>query len=104
MVWNPLAHELLLLALLWQVVVSYWVRKRGPTTKSLSAQPTKQPRPGPTPFAGLTKQPPCQSCEQAPEPSDQPPPSPPPRLAPTRGRPRTVDSQTQSCPEKTCAY
>src|SRR5262245_40291748 len=50
MVWNPLGHELLLLALLWQLVCSYWVRKRGQATKSLSAPQPKKPRPNTTDY------------------------------------------------------
>src|SRR5262249_26690221 len=105
MVCNPLGQELLLLALLWQLVVSYRMRKRGQATKSLSAQQPQKPPQAPKPFAGLTQKPPCETCEPGPEHIDQPPLSPPPpRLAPTRGRPRTVDTQTQYCPKKTCAY
>src|SRR5262245_22752528 len=44
MVWNPLGRELLLLALLWPLVCSYWVRKRGQAPKSLSAPHPKKPR------------------------------------------------------------
>jgi hypothetical protein len=62
MVWNPLGHELLLLALLWQLVSSYWVRKRGQATKDLSAQQPRRSPHVPTPFAGLSKKPPCESC------------------------------------------
>jgi IS1 family transposase/transposase-like protein len=104
MVCNPLGHELLLLALLWQLVFSYRGCKRGQATNPLSAQQPKKPPYAPKPFAGLTKKPPCETCEQDPDPSDQPPLSPPPRLAPKRGRPRTVDTQTQYCPAKTCPY
>jgi hypothetical protein len=92
MVYNPLGHELLLLALLWQLVFSYRGCKRGQAMTPWSAQQTKKPPHTPKPFTGLTKKPSCQTCEQDPDPSDQPPLSPPPRLAPARGRPRTVDT------------
>src|SRR5215813_5220043 len=101
MVCNPLGHELLLLALLWQLVFSYRGCKRGQATNPLSAQQTTKPPYAPKPFAGLTKKPPCETCEQDPDPSDQPPLSPPPRLASTRGRPRTVDTHSQYCPKRT---
>ena len=104
MVCNPLVHEFLLLALLWLLMFSHWVWKRGQAPKHLSAQQPKKPPQAPKPFAGLTKKPPCETCEQDPDPSDQPPLSPPSPLAPKRGRPRTVDTHTQYCPEKTCAY
>jgi hypothetical protein len=42
MVCNPLGHELLLLALLWQLVFSYRGCKRGQATKHLSAQQPKK--------------------------------------------------------------
>src|SRR5712692_4372726 len=66
-------------------------------------QPQRLPQ-APKPFAGLTHKPHCESCEQGLAPSSQPPLSPPPLLAPTRGRPRTIDTHTQYCPTKICAY
>src|SRR5262245_29783947 len=101
MVCYPCFHELLLLALLWQVVSSYWRWKRGQAPKHRPAQqPQRLPQP-PKLFAGLTKKPYCELCEQGLEPSGQPP---PPVITFKRGRPRAVDTHQQYCPEKTCPY
>jgi hypothetical protein len=100
----PLVHEVLLLALLWQVVSSYWRWKRDPALKPLLAQqPQRRPK-TPKPFAGLTKKPYCESCEHGQAHRDRLPPSPPPVLTSKRGRPRTVATHQHYCPEKTCPY
>jgi IS1 family transposase/transposase-like protein len=104
MVCTPLVHELLLLALLWQLVISYWTWKRSQATKH---PPAQQPQRLPKilkPFAGLTKKPPCAACEHGQAHHDRPSLSPPPVLAPKRGRPRAVATQQHYCPEKTCRY
>jgi IS1 family transposase len=56
------------------------------------------------PFAGLTARPHCAACEQDQPSVGQPLPSPPPLIVPQRGRPRTVDTETQYCPQNTCHY
>jgi hypothetical protein len=104
MVCNPLFHELMLLALLWQLVIASWTWKQSLAPHHPLPQRTLRPSKVPTPFAGLTKKPLCQACEQGQESSDQPPLSPPPLIAPRRGRPRTVDTRHCYCPNKTCAY
>jgi len=104
MVCTPLFHELLLLTLLWQLVFSYWVYTRGQAPKHPRAQRTTRPPQAPKPFAGLTKKPHCAACEQGPAHVDPPAVSPPPLRACKRGRPRAVDTHTQYCPNKTCAY
>src|SRR5438876_10678888 len=58
----------------------------------------------PKPFPGLTRKPPCAACEQAHEHGPQPPGCPPPRMAPTRGRPRQVDTSHHFCPGPACTY
>src|SRR5207302_5957378 len=58
----------------------------------------------PKPFPGLTRKPPCASCEQAHEHDPQPPGCPPPRIVSTRGRPRQVDTSSHFCPHPPCAY
>src|SRR5262245_15321664 len=104
MVCHPLFHELVLLALLWQLVISYWTWKQSQAPQHPFPQRTTRPSKVPKPFAGLTKKPRCQACEQGQESSDQPLLSPPPLIAPRRGRPRTVDTHHSYCPTKTCAY
>jgi IS1 family transposase/transposase-like protein len=104
MVCHPLFHELVLLALLWQLVISYWTWKQSQAPQHPLPQRTTRPAKVPKPFAGLTKKLHCQACEQGQEYIDQPPLSPPPLIAPPRGRPRTVDTHQCYCPTKTCAY
>src|SRR5262245_45569478 len=104
MVCNPLFHELLLLTLLWQLMFSDWVYKRGQAPKHPPAQQPTRPPKIPTPFAGLTQKPHCEACEHGQPHLDQPPLSPPSVIAPKRGRPRAVDTHTHYCPEKTCPY
>jgi hypothetical protein len=65
--------------------------------------PRRQRSREPTPFAGLTRKPPCAACEQAHEHGPQPPGCPPPRIVPTRGRPRQVDTSRHFCPRPHCA-
>jgi transposase-like protein len=104
MVCNPLFHEFVLLALLWQLVISSWTWKQSQAPQHPLPQRTTRPSKVPKPFAGLTKKPRGQACEHGQESSDQPLLPPPPLSAPRRGRPRTVDTQHSYCPNKTCAY
>jgi hypothetical protein len=66
--------------------------------------PRRQRSREPKPFAGLTRKPHCDACEQAHEHRPQPPECPPPRIVPTRGRPRQVDPSSHFCPQPHCAY
>jgi IS1 family transposase len=101
-------YALLLLGLLWLcVMLSY----AGPSERSAGDQRTSKPIPpphkrssDPKPFPGLTRKPPCAACEQAHEHGPQPPGCPPPRMAPTRGRPRQVDTSHHFCPDPDCTY
>jgi len=101
-------YALLLLGLLWLcVMLSY----AGPSDRSAGDQRTSKPIPpphkrssDPKPFPGLTRKPPCAACEQAHEHGPQPPGCPPPRMAPTRGRPRQVDTSHHFCPDPDCTY
>ena len=101
-------YELLLLGLLWLCVMLSWVwpydrAAPGLTTPTLAKPPRKRSR-DPQPFPGLTRTPPCAACEQAHEHGPQPPGCPPPRMAPTRGRPRQVDTSHHFCPDPDCRY
>jgi len=104
MVCNPLGHELLLLALLWQLVISYWSGKRSQAAKPPPAQQPTELSHICTPFAGLTHKPPCAACDHGQVHRDQPSLSPPPVIVPQRGRPRAVATQQQYCPKTTCRY
>ena len=73
MVCNPLVQEFVLLALLWQVVISEWTRKQSQAPQHPFPQRTPRPSKLPQPLAGLTKKPHCRACERGQEASDQPP-------------------------------
>src|SRR5262249_25791357 len=53
---------------------------------------------------GLTRKPPCATCEQAAQGPAAPLPSAPPPITSRRGRPRQVDTAQHFCPHATCAY
>ncbi len=99
-----LFYELLLGVLLWLGMHVYWWWQRGSAAKHPPSTQPKRPPQAPKPFIGLTPKPPCEGCEQGPARIDQPPLSPPPLIAHKRGRPRTVDSHRQYCPQQTCTY
>jgi IS1 family transposase/transposase-like protein len=56
------------------------------------------------PFAGLTRKPDCEACEQQARSHPQVPGAPPPRMIVTRGRRRQVDTTNHFCPHAACAY
>jgi transposase-like protein len=58
----------------------------------------------PKPFAGLTRKPNCEACEQQIRSQPQVPSTPPPRMILTRGRRRQVDTTSHFCPHATCVY
>ena len=59
MVCNPFFQEFVLLALLWQVVISEWTRKQSQAPQHPFPQRTTRPPKGAKPVAGLTKKPHC---------------------------------------------
>jgi IS1 family transposase/transposase-like protein len=80
----------------------YWLWRCGKTTPSVRKppRPTREPKP----FAGLTRKPECEACEQQIQSQPQRPSAPPPRMILTRGRRRQVDTTGHFCPHATCAY
>src|SRR6266852_5407514 len=100
--------QLVLVALVWLCVMLHWAWPSDPAAGCPTTPEPPCPRPQhhrePTPFAGLTRKPPCAACEQGHEHRPQPPGCPPPRMAPTRGRPRQVDTSSHFCPHPPCAY
>src|SRR6266436_6357065 len=100
--------QLVVLGLLWLFVMlhSAWP-SRCATAQGMPATPItprRQRSKEPKPFAGLTHQPHCAACAQGIVPRPQAPCPPPPRMAPTRGRPRQVDTSQHFCPNPDCAY
>jgi hypothetical protein len=104
MVHDLVFHECLLGILLWLGICLYLWWQRRLATKQPPAPRTKRLPKAPKPFAGLTARPHCAACEQDQAAVGQPLPSPPPPITPRRGRPRTVNTHTQYCPERTCPY
>jgi IS1 family transposase len=58
----------------------------------------------PQPFPGLMHKPLCEVCEQGADVRLQAPGEPPPIITFTRGRRRTVDTQSHFCPAPNCSY
>src|SRR6266446_5645308 len=101
-------YQLVLLGLLWLCCMLHYAWPSGhaadiPRLPQSLPPPRKPPR-VPKPFPGLTHQPPCAACAQAAASRPQAPCAPPPRMAPTRGRPRQVDTSQHCCPHPDCAY
>ena len=99
-------HELLLLALLWLGVILYGVGRRCQTAADQAhGNPAKRATrrsQAPKPVPGLTTKPHCGACER--EPGEPLSAAPPARLHSPYGRPRTVATHYQFCPEPTCRY
>ena len=101
-------YQLMFLGLLWLCVMLYYAWPNacagGDQRPSKPLPPPRKRSSDPQPFPGLTYKPPCAACEQAHEHGPQPPGCPPPRMAPTRGRPRQVDTSHHFCPDPDCRY
>src|SRR5262249_19080396 len=100
-------YQLVLIALVWLCLMLHWTWPSAPATCPPPSEPTP-PKPKrhrePTPFAGLTTKPHCETCEHGTAPCPQAPSAPPPRIVPTRGRRRHVDTSTHFCPNPDCPY
>src|SRR5881397_1976877 len=96
MIPQQLFYQLVVLGLLWLFVMLHytWPSRcvASPHKPSKPLPPPRKRSSDPKPFPGLTRTPPCAACAQAHEHGPQPPGCPPPRMAPTRGRPRQVDT------------
>src|SRR5438067_7108037 len=101
-------YQLVVLGLLWLFVMLHyaWPSRcvASPHKPSKPLPPPRKRSSDPKPFPGLTRTPPCAACAQAHEHGPQPPGCPPPRMAPTRGRPRQVDTSRHVCPDPDCTY
>jgi IS1 family transposase len=95
----PFAGVLFIL-LLCLLLCRLW--RCGNTTPSVRKPP--RPKREPKPFAGLTRKPGCEACEQQIRSQPQIPSAPPPRLILTRGRRRQVDTAGHFCPRAACSY
>jgi hypothetical protein len=101
-------YQLMCLGLLWLCVMLHdaWPNAcpGGAQKPSQLLPPPCKRSSDPKPFSGLTRTPPCATCEQAHADAPQPPGCPPPRMVPARGRPRQVDTSQHFCPHPDCAY
>ena len=101
-------YQLMFLGLLWLCVMLHYAWPNectgGDQRPSKPLPPPRKRSSDPQPFPGLTRTPPCAACAQAHEHGPQPPGCPPPRMAPTRGRPRQVDTSHHFCPDPDCRY
>ena len=84
-----------LLALFWLCLLLYWIWLQGQPTpgQTTPAKPIKARATEPKLLVGLLHKPSCDACEPAVAPRSQASFTPPPRLAFTRGRQRTIDTQ-----------
>jgi hypothetical protein len=69
-----------------------------------SYKPRRKGSKEPKPFTGYLHTPLCEACEHGIDSRPQAPGSPPPVMIFTRGRTRTVDTQSHFCPDPDCAY
>src|SRR5881628_3010836 len=108
MIPQPFFYQLVVLGLLGLFVMLHdaWPSRcvASPHKPSKPLPPPRKRSSDPKPFPGLTRTPPCAACAQAHAHGPQPPGCPPPRMAPTRGRPRQVDTSHHFCPDPACTY
>src|SRR5437773_1495808 len=108
MIPQPFFYQLVVLGLLGLFVMLHdaWPSRcvASPHKPSKPLPPPRKRSSDPKPFPGLTRKPPCAACAQAHAHGPQPPGCPPPRMAPTRGRPRQVDTSHHFCPDPDCTY
>ena len=105
---NPLFYQLLVVAL---VLICLLIHIGLPDKPLSLPQPplasTKRRRTrstAPKPFLGLLRKPLCEACAQEADARPTAPGSPPPFIRFTRGRRRTVNTQSHFCPAPECAY
>ncbi len=108
MISNLVFYQLGLIALVWVFLMLYGLWPSGPAaarpTPPTPVTPPRKRSCDPKPFIGLTRQPPCDACEEEVEPRREPLCAPPPLLVSTRGRRRQVDTSQQFCPAPDCRY
>ena len=108
MVPTPLFYQLLVVAL---VLICLFIHVGLPDIPLPKPQPPlasnkrrRRRSQEPQPFPGLMHKPLCEACEQGADVRLQAPGEPPPIITFTRGRRRTVDTQSHFCPEPNCSY
>jgi len=101
-------YQLLLVALVLLYCRLYVWWRDDPTaplqTPLKPDQPQRKRSKEPRPFTGLLRQPLCAACEQGLKAHLKAPGEPPPLMLFTRGRRRTIDTQSYCCPDQDCFY
>jgi hypothetical protein len=105
---NPWFYQLLLaaLVLVCLIIHVWWPDPQRPASQ-MRPQPDKPRRKRstePKPFTGYLHKPLCEACEHGLDSHPKAPGSPPPIMIFTRGRRRTVDTQSHFCPDLDCSY
>jgi IS1 family transposase/transposase-like protein len=108
MIPDPLFYKLLLVTLVWLCIMVHmlWPSQRAATRLPPSTPLTPQhrrPR-ARKPFAGFTRKPHCDACEQGTAPRPQAPTISPTPIIAMQGRPRHIDTSYQFCPNAACPY
>src|SRR5215510_10041200 len=105
---NVLFYQLLFAALvLVCLIIHVWwpdPLRAAPPPPIKPLKPRRKRSKEPTPFTGYIHQPLCEACEHGLDSRPKAPGSPPPVMIFTRGRKRTVDTQSQFCPDPDCSY
>jgi len=105
---NPWFYQLLLAVLvLVCLIIHVWWPDPLRGTLSLPVkpdQPRRQRSKEPKPFTGYIQKPLCEACEHSIDTRPKAPGLPPPLIIFTRGRRRTVDTQSHFCPDPDCSY
>jgi IS1 family transposase/transposase-like protein len=89
-----------LLSLLALLFCRFWPSGNPPPAVPTPPRRKREPKP----FAGYTRKPECEWCEQQVQSPPQAPGAPPPRMMFTRGRRRQVETTGHFCPYATCPY
>jgi hypothetical protein len=108
MVPNLLFYQLLMVTLaLICLIIHVGLPDHPPCAPKTLLQPDQRRRrrsKEPQPFTGLIHKPLCEACEHGADTRLRAPGSPPPLITFTRGRRRTVNTQSHFCPDADCAY
>jgi hypothetical protein len=105
---NALFYQLLFAALvLVCLIIHVWwpdPLRAAPPPPVEPLKPRRKCSKEPTPFTGYIHKPLCEACEHSLDSRPNAPGSPPPVMIFTRGRKRTVDTQSHFCPDPDCSY
>lgn len=90
------------IVLILLILLPRWLWRRGQRAPTVPKRTRAQREP--KPFAGYTRKPACELCDQGMDSQPQAPGAPPPRMSFTRGRRRHIDTTGHFCPQATWSY